>query len=57
MKVIFDTRAAHALRLLMLPRHHRDPFDRLIVATAIEEGWDLLSDDREMRKYPVELIW
>jgi len=50
-------RAAHALRLATLPPHHRDPFDRLLVATAQEEGLTLLSDDAEIRKYDVNILW
>jgi PIN domain nuclease of toxin-antitoxin system len=50
-------RADHALRLSMLPFHHRDPFDRMIIASAMEEGWPLLSNDPAIRKYPVHVIW
>ena len=37
--------------------HHRDPFDRLIVATALEEGLPVLSRDAAFSGYPVEVIW
>jgi len=49
--------AAHGIRLAALPPHHRDPFDRLLIATALEEGLTLLSDDAEVRKYDVEVAW
>jgi PIN domain nuclease of toxin-antitoxin system len=52
-----ELRAAHGIRLATLPPHHRDPFDRLLVATAIENDLTLLSDDAEFRKYDVRLAW
>jgi PIN domain nuclease of toxin-antitoxin system len=48
---------AHALRLAELPAHHRDPFDRMIIATAIEEDFTLVSDDAEIRKYSIKMAW
>lgn len=47
----------HAYRLEALPLHHRDPFDRLLIATALEEGLVLVTDDAEIRKYPVTTLW
>jgi PIN domain nuclease of toxin-antitoxin system len=47
----------HADLVASLPPHHRDPFDRLLVAQATLEGLPLVSDDRWMRKYDVEIIW
>jgi PIN domain nuclease of toxin-antitoxin system len=47
----------HLSALTDLPFHHRDPFDRLIIAQAIVERIPLLSDDGEFDKYPVQLIW
>lgn len=41
----------------MLPMIHRDPFDRLLVAQAIEDGFSLVSRDTETRKYPVQIHW
>lgn len=35
----------HNLRLDPLPFHHRDPFDRILIATAQVEGWTLVSHD------------
>ena len=48
---------AHALRVAVLPLHHRDPFDRLLVAQATVEGLPLLSVDRELAPYEVEILW
>ncbi len=46
----------HALRVSTLPRHHRDPFDRLIVAQALEEEMTLVSADSVMSLYDVRLV-
>ena len=44
--------AIHAARSAALPRIHADPFDRLIVAQALEENLRLVSVDAEVRAYP-----
>ena len=48
--------AAHALRVGTLPRHHRDPFDRMIVAQAMVEGVAVLTADRVFARYEVERL-
>jgi PIN domain nuclease of toxin-antitoxin system len=40
-----------------LPLHHRDPFDRLIIAQGIFESLPLLSDDHLFDSYPIPRIW
>jgi len=47
----------HVARLEDLPVHHRDPFDRILVAQSLEEGWPLLSADPLLARYPAEPIW
>jgi len=47
----------HALKAYDLERHHRDPFDRLIIAQAIVEKMTVLTSDRVFGKYPVEVVW
>ncbi len=47
----------HLVRLIALPRHHRDPFDRLLIATALAEKLTLVSTDREFKKYGVVTLW
>lgn len=47
----------HASRVATLPPLHRDPFDRLLVAQALEENLTLVSGDAEIARYPVELLW
>ncbi len=47
----------HALRVASLPDHHRDPFDRLLVAQAQLESLALLTTDPLIAAYKVETIW
>jgi PIN domain nuclease of toxin-antitoxin system len=53
---VLDVSAAHALRIADLPSHHRDPFDRMLVAQAVVEGAALLTADAELDRYQVELL-
>ncbi len=48
---------AHAAKVEGLPWHHRDPFDRLLAAQALAEGYPLVTRDRLFRKYGVEVVW
>jgi PIN domain nuclease of toxin-antitoxin system len=48
---------SHAFRVAELPLHHRDPFDRLLVAQAQVERVPILSRDQALRDYDVEVIW
>jgi PIN domain nuclease of toxin-antitoxin system len=49
---------AHALRVRVLPRHHADPFDRLLVAQALFEPLILLTADKKVSRYSkqIELV-
>jgi PIN domain nuclease of toxin-antitoxin system len=47
---------AHAIRAGTLPSHHRDPFDRMLVAQAQIEGLVLISADQKIASYEVEAI-
>lgn len=49
--------ARHADLAGSLPLHHRDPFDRLLIAQAAVEGIALVSGDSEMRRYEIEVLW
>lgn len=46
----------HALAVSLLPGHHRDPFDRLLIAQAKMENMILVSGDRIFEKYPVQIL-
>lgn len=48
--------AAHAQRAPALPTHHRDPFDRMLVAQAQMERLVLVSADRSFRQYEVDIL-
>ncbi len=47
----------HTARLRALPTHHRDPFDRLLIAQAIEERLTIITHDRAIGAYPVSRLW
>lgn len=47
----------HALAVFALPDHHRDPFDRLLVAQAKLENVVFLTADRILERYPVDILW
>lgn len=47
----------HVLAVADLPRHHRDPFDRLLIAQAITENLPIVSSDAAFDRYPVQRIW
>ena len=44
-------------RLAALPMHHRDPFDRMLVAKALEDGVPIVSRDPAIARYGVQAIW
>lgn len=44
-------------RLEKLPHHHGDPFDRLLIAQALEEGAAVVTNDRNWKKYPCKIRW
>jgi PIN domain nuclease of toxin-antitoxin system len=47
---------AHALRIGALPAHHRDPFDRLLIAQAQIESLAILTADPVFERYDVEVV-
>lgn len=50
--------ARHARRLFALPLHHADPFDRMLIATALAEDIPIISGDRAFKQYQgVRVIW
>ena len=48
---------SHALQVYHLPDHHRDPFDRLLVAQSQLEDLPILTADPRFSKYDVQVIW
>jgi PIN domain nuclease of toxin-antitoxin system len=47
----------HVRTVEALPYHHRDPFDRLLIATAIAEDMTFISADENVPEYEVKLLW
>lgn len=52
-----DLNLNHVTRVESLAWHHRDPFDRLLVAQAMEENLSIISADQSMTLYAIECIW
>jgi PIN domain nuclease of toxin-antitoxin system len=49
--------STHAAHVEQLPWHHRDPFDRLLVAQAAVEKHALVSADPRLADYQVDVLW
>lgn len=47
----------HLDTLHALPYHHKDPFDRLVIAQAIQEGMSLVTKDEAFDTYNVQIVW
>lgn len=54
---VLDIRLAHIGRIETLAAHHGDPFDRLLIAQALEEKLSIVTADPVFRKYGVKRIW
>ncbi len=54
---VLPIQMTHVLRLERLPLHHRDPFDRILIAQSLEEGYPILTADPLLKNYSAALIW
>ena len=54
---LLDIHFQHAIKVAELPLHHRDPFDRLIIAQSLVEDIPLLSKDKVFDAYGIQRIW
>ena len=54
---LLSVELSHVVAVERLPFHHQDPFDRLLVAQALSERLPIVTRDREIRKYGVEVVW
>ena len=54
---IIPVKSEHLTFLEELPMLHRDPFDRLLIATALSEQMTIITDDENIAKYNVPHIW
>lgn len=53
---LMEIRAEHATTAARLPPHHRDPFDRMLVAQAIEESCSIVTRDAAISSYGVHVV-
>lgn len=49
--------ASHAFQVFHLPPHHRDPFDRMLIAQAQLENLSIITSDPLFSKYKVKVLW
>jgi PIN domain nuclease of toxin-antitoxin system len=54
---VLELEDRYILRSETLPFHHSDPFDRLLIAQALEEDLTILSSDEKIPLYDVKVIW
>jgi PIN domain nuclease of toxin-antitoxin system len=47
----------HIYMLETLPLHHRDPFDRIMIAQSVLNNMVFVSRDSEFEKYPIRVLW
>lgn len=47
----------HVLRIESLPMHHRDPFDRMLIAQSQKEKLPLVTSDVAFQRYDIDVIW
>ena len=47
----------HALHIYHLPIHHKDPFDRILIAQCLVDNLTIASCDAQIIRYPVQQIW
>ncbi len=53
---LLNIQVAHAAAVSTLPFHHRDPFDRLLIAQAMVEGMPVVSADAAFDAYPIKRL-
>ncbi len=54
---LLNIAAEHAFRAARLPLHHRDPFDRMLVAQCLAENLPLASSDSTLDAYGIKRLW
>ena len=55
--VVLPVEPKHTGVLTNLPFHHRDPFDRLLIAQAMIEGIPVIGNDHDFDSYPIKRLW
>lgn len=54
---VLPIQLSHIYRIEHLPHHHKDPFDRLLIAQAKVEGLQLISADTAFDAYEIQRLW
>jgi PIN domain nuclease of toxin-antitoxin system len=54
---VLSVKLEHVLQIEKLQLHHRDPFDRILIAQSVEEGWPIITADPMFKMYPIRVIW
>jgi PIN domain nuclease of toxin-antitoxin system len=54
---VLSVEEAHVLADFELPRYHRDPFDRMLIAQAHAEAVPFITCDKQIQKYPIQILW
>lgn len=54
---VLPIRTSHVTALAALPMLHKDPFDRILIAQALAEGLDFVTNDEPISEYPIRTIW
>jgi len=54
---VLQVQLEHVLQVQKLPDHHKDPFDRLLIAQASAENLMIISDDTQFRSYSLDVVW
>ena len=52
-----EIKIGHLERYIELPLHHRDPFDRLLIAQSLAEDLPIISSDSAFDRYPIVRLW
>ena len=54
---LLDIKGSHIKKVEKIPFHHRDPFDRLLISTALDEDLTIITADENIQKYDINWIW
>ena len=54
---VLSIKLEHVLQIEKLQLHHRDPFDRILIAQSSQEGWPIITSDPVFKRYPIRVIW
>ena len=54
---VLEISISHLKRVSELPLHHRDPFDRLLIAQSLAEDLPIISSDSVFDRYPIDRFW